>query len=182
MFISVQDLQLQEIPFQEEFSVGALELGPELRQATAARVSGRAALVEETEGAVRIPDIRVVGKVVTRLEIRCARCLEPVLRDVDSSFDLLYRPQGSEKRPEEAAISQAETEIGFYQGNGLLLEDVIKEQLLLAVPLRTVCDEACKGLCPQCGRNRNLEPCSCSNQAQDPRWAALEEIKNKLKH
>src|SRR5262245_30989027 len=164
MFISVQDLQLHEIPFHEEFSAGALELGSELRQATAIKVSGRAALVEELEGAERIPDIRVVGKGVTRLEMRCARCVEPVLSDVDSSFDLLYRPQGSEKRPEEAAISQAETEIGFYQGNGLLLEDVIKEQLLLAVPLRMICSEQCKGLCPQCGRNRNLEPCGCSNQ------------------
>jgi uncharacterized protein len=84
-------------------------------------------------------------------------------------------------RPEEASICEAETEIGFYQGDGLLLEDVIKEQLLLAVPLRAICREDCKGLCPQCGRNRNLEPCNCSNQTQDPRWAALEDIKNKLK-
>lgn len=182
MFISIQDLQAHEIPFQEEFAAGALELGSELRPATPVKVSGRAALVEEREGAQRIPDIRVVGKVATRLEIRCARCLEPVLKDVSSSFDLLYRPQGSERRPEEAAINEAETEIGFYQGNGVLLEDVIKEQLLLTVPLRTVCREECKGLCPQCGRNRNLEPCNCSSQPPDPRWAALEEIKNKLKH
>src|SRR5262245_39533977 len=110
MFISIQDLQLHEIPFQEEFSAGALELGSELRQTTAAQVSGRATLVEELEGAHRIPDIRLVGKVATRLEIRCARCLEPVLKEVNSSFDLLYRPQGSERRPEEAAISEAETE------------------------------------------------------------------------
>jgi uncharacterized protein len=113
--------------------------------------------------------------------MRCARCIEPVLRDVSSSFDLLYRPQGTEVRPDEASISEAETEIGFYQGNGLLLEDVIKEQLLLAVPLRVVCQEECKGLCPQCGRNRNFESCHCSNQSSDPRWAALEDIKNKLK-
>ena len=182
MFISIQDLQLHEIPFQEEFSAGALELGSELRQAMPVQVRGKATLVEELEGALRIPDIRVVGNVVTRLEIRCARCLEPVVKDVSSSFDLLYRPQGSERRPEEAAISEAETEIGFYQGKGLLLEDVIKEQLLLAVPLRTICRDECKGLCPQCGRNRNLEPCNCSSQLPDPRWAALEEIKNKLKH
>jgi len=182
MFISIQDLQLQEMPFQEEFSAGALELGSELRQAAAVQISGRAALVEELEGALRIPDIRVVGKLATRLEMRCARCLEPVLKDVSSSFDLIYRPQGSEKRPDEASISEAETEIGFYQGNGLLLEDVIKEQLLLAVPLRVVCRDECKGLCPQCGRNRNLESCNCSSQLPDPRWAALEDIKNKLKH
>jgi len=182
MFISIQDLQLHEIPFQEEFSAGALELGSELRQATPVKISGRAVLVEEHEGAVRIPDIRVVGKVNTRLELRCARCLEPVLKDVSSSFDLLYRPLGAEVRPDEASISEAETEIGFYQGNGLLLEDVIKEQLLLAVPLRVVCREECKGLCPQCGRNRNFDPCNCSSQLSDPRWAALEEIKNKLKH
>jgi len=181
MFISVQDLQLQEIPFQEEFSAEALELGSELRQAAPAKASGRAALVEEHDGARRIPDIRVVGKVSTRLEMRCARCLEPVFKDVNSSFDLVYRPQGADKKPDESSISEAETEIGFYQGDGLLLEDVVKEQLLLAVPLRVVCREECKGLCPLCGRNRNLEPCNCSSQPPDPRWAALEEIKNKLK-
>jgi uncharacterized protein len=181
MFISVQDLQLHEIPFQEEFSAETLELGPELRQSSPARVSGRATLVEEHDGAACIADIRVVGNVSTRLEMRCARCLEVVFRDVNSSFDLLYRPQGVDARPEEASICEAETEIGFYQGKGLLLEDVIKEQLLLSVPLRAVCREECKGLCPQCGRNRNLEACKCSNQTPDPRWAALEEIKNKLK-
>ena len=182
MFISVQDLQLHEIPFQEEFSAGALELGPELRQVTPVKVSGRAALVEEREGAICISDIRVVGKLAGRLEMHCARCLEAVFRDVSGSFDLLYRPQGTENRPEEASISEAETEIGFYQGNGLLLEDVVKEQLLLSAPLRVVCHDQCKGLCPQCGRNRNFEPCSCSDRSSDPRWAALEDIKNKLKH
>ena len=181
MFISIQDLQLHEIPFQEEFSAGALELGPEVRQAAPVKISGRAALVEEHEGAECIPDIRVVGRLVARLEMHCARCLEVVIKDVSSSFDLLYRPQGAEIRPDEASISEAETEIGFYQGNGLLLEDVAKEQLLLSAPLRVVCREECKGLCPKCGRNRNLEPCACSERSSDPRWSALEEIKNKLK-
>jgi len=69
------------------------------------------------------------------VEIYCARCLEPVAQEAGEAFDLLYRPQGVDARGDEVSISRAETEIGYYKGEGLLLEDVIKEQLLLALPL-----------------------------------------------
>jgi uncharacterized protein len=59
------------------------------------------------------------------------------------------------------------------------LEDVLREQVLLAVPLRSLCREDCKGLCPCCGKNLNIDTCSCAAQVPDPRWAALEDIKKK---
>jgi len=103
-----------------------------------------------------------------------------VIIPVSRSFDLLYRPLESEKGSDEVAIHEAETEIGYYVGEGMDLEDSLREQILLAVPIKTLCRYDCKGLCPTCGANRNEQPCGCDQSKPDPRWAALAELKNKL--
>ena len=182
MFISIQALEEKPLDFREEFRPQALDLGPEIEQQTPLTTSGRAELVEEHEGGRKvIQDIRVVGRLSARIAVKCARCLEPVASDLESTFDLLYRPRGIERRGAESSISEAETEIGFYSGEGLLLEEVLKEQVLLAAPLKAVCREDCKGLCPSCGRNRNRENCDCAPAASDARWAALGKIREQLK-
>jgi len=127
-----------------------------------------------------VQDIRLKGKLDTSLEVACARCLDPVLYEVDRSFDLLYRPLGTDAGHEELSITDAEAEIGYYQGEGLMLEDALREQVLLALPLKVVCREDCKGLCPLCGKNLNESQCSCAAHMEDPRWAALKEIRSKL--
>jgi uncharacterized protein len=181
MFISIQDLQAEDVIFDENFAPGALDLGPDLEQQRAVHVRGKAVLVQEYEGHKRIDDIRLVGDFDTRLQMRCARCLEPVERGVGGHFDLIFRPLGAIPRPQEAAISEAETEIGFYKGNGLQLEQVLAEQVMLAVPIRELCRAECKGLCPHCGRNLNTEECVCGPGAADPRWTALGEMRDKFK-
>jgi uncharacterized protein len=99
---------------------------------------------------------------------------------VSREFDLLYRPLGSDAGRDELSVTDAEAEIGYYQGEGLLLEDAVREQVLLALPLKMICREDCKGLCPQCGKNLNEGDCSCTAPVQDLRWAALKEIRDKL--
>ena len=181
MFITIQALEEKPLDFREEFQPQALDLGPEVEQQTPLTSSGRAELVEEHEGRKVVQDIRVVGGFATRIAVRCARCLEPVASDLKSSFDLLYRPRGIEGRGPDTSISEAETEISFYSGDGLLLEDVLKEQVLLAVPLKALCREDCQGLCPGCGINRNRERCDCAPPAGDERWAELGKIRERLK-
>ncbi len=181
MFISIQDLELRELAFREEFRPGLIDLGPDLEQQVPLKAAGRAVLLEEQHGGRgRIQDIRLVGEYSTRIQTRCARCLEAVEHKLASEFDLLFRPQGVDYRADEVSISEAETEIGYYRGEGLQLEDVLKEQLLLAVPVKTLCREDCKGLCPTCGCNWNTEPCACAPPIADVRWAALEDFKKKL--
>ena len=181
MLIEIQELELHPVNFREEFGPGAIDLGAEVRQRSPLRSEGRADLVEEHHGRHEVvQDIRLKGKLETSLEVPCARCLEPVLHQVDRSFDLLYRPLGTDAGHEELSITDAEAEIGYYQGASLLLEDVLREQVLLALPLKTVCREDCKGLCPVCGKNLNESLCSCATQMEDPRWAALKEIRNRL--
>ena len=182
MLFSLHDLELRKIEFAETYAPGKIDLGEEVVQKTPLTASGRAELLEEHHGGKKniVKDIRVVGKFATEVELRCARCVEPVTEQISGDFDLLYRPLATVQREEEVAINEAESEIGYYQGEGIQLEDVLKEQIFLAMPMQILCQEDCKGLCPQCGQNKNLGECGCSKQS-DPRWAALADIKDKLK-
>jgi uncharacterized protein len=182
MLIEIKELELHPVDFREEFSPGVIDLGEEVRQRTPLATEGRADLVEEHHGKHKVvQDIRLKGKLETSLQVACARCLEPVVLRVQRSFDLLYRPLGTDSGHEELSVTDAEAEIGYYQGEGLLLEDTLREQVLLSVPLKTLCSEDCKGLCPHCGKNLNAEgACSCSDEIEDPRWSALKDIRTKL--
>jgi len=179
MFIRLKDLEVRKLDFHEAFPPGAIELGEDVRQVGSLEAKGRAEIVREHEGRHIVEDIRLVGSFSGTVQVSCARCLEPVEHKVSQSFDLLYRPLEA-VRGDDVSITRAETEIGYYSGNGLELEDCLREQILLQVPLKSVCRDDCKGLCPQCGKNRNLESCDCGQTETDPRWSALRELKKGL--
>jgi uncharacterized protein len=183
MFFEIKDLELHPVEFTEKFAPGEIDLGSDYRQVTPIESSGRADLVEEHHGKHKIiQDIRIKGRLATSLETICARCLEPITQDVKREFDLLYRPQGADAGRDEISVTDAEAEISYYEGDGILLDDVVREQVLLAVPLKVTCREDCKGLCPHCGQNLNEGQCSCAVTLEEPRWAALKEIRDKLAH
>src|SRR5579864_650240 len=117
MFLDIKELKLHPKEFGEEFDAGVMELGGDLHLRTALKASGRAELVEEHHGKHKvISDIRIRGRLSTELELNCARCLEPVVREVSREFELLYRPQGSDAGRDELSVTDAEAEIGYYQG------------------------------------------------------------------
>ena len=98
------------------------------------------------------------------------------MEEVNRSFDLFYAPflkTASQGRQ----LKDDDTEIGFFQGEGLFLADVVKEQVLLALPLKVICQSDCRGLCPNCGANLNHEECRCETHATDPRLAPLARLK-----
>jgi len=183
MFLDIKDLELHPLDFEEEFQPNVIDLGSEVLQSTPLKTSGRAEVVEEHHGKHEvIQDLRLRGRLSVELELQCARCLEAVPQDVDRDFDLLYRPLGVDAGRDELSVTDAEAEIGYYQGKGILLEDVLREQVLLALPLKVTCREDCRGLCLHCGKNLNLEQCSCAVPMEDPRWAALREIRSRLEN
>jgi uncharacterized protein len=183
MLFEIKDLELHPVDFAEKFAPGVIDLGTEFRQKTPIETSGRADLVEEHHGKHQvIQDVRVKGRLATTLEVSCARCLEPIAENVKRDFELLYRPQGADAGRAEISVTDAEAEIGYYEGKGVLLEDVVREQVLLAVPLKLTCRENCKGLCPRCGKNLNEGPCDCTVEIEEPRWDALKDIRSKLAH
>jgi uncharacterized protein len=95
---------------------------------------------------------------------------------LDTGFDLFYRPVATIARDEEIEIDEGEAEIGFYEDGGLELEDILREQILLALPMQRVCSEDCKGICPVCGKNRNQSGCDCHPHTVDDRWGALRKL------
>lgn len=183
MLITVLDLERESVVFQNlAFDPGVVDYSSEVTQVSPLAVEGRADLIEENRGPRNIvPDIRLQGSYSGEFELACARCLTPVRRTLSGKFDLLFRPLGIDQGAPERSISAAETEIGYYQESGLVLEDVLREQVLLSLPARTLCREDCKGLCPGCGRDLNSEPCGCDPAPADARWSALSDLASRLK-
>ena len=170
MFFALQVLEKQKIRFDHRFAPGTIGL-PEhvLEQVGDLQAVGVAELIDPFGAR----EIRVHGSVDGLVQVACARCLEPIPVDVSGPMDLFYRPMAHIARDEEVAISQDETEVGFYEGAGLELVDVVREQVLIGLPMRSICQEDCKGICSHCGGNRNRESCACSESIADPRWEAL---------
>jgi uncharacterized protein len=121
---------------------------------------------------------RLVGTVRTRLELSCSRCLEPFSLPIDSSFDLRYLPveaagEGSETDRE---VSEEDLDASVYRDDQIDLNELLREQFYLTLPMKPLCREDCAGLCPQCGTNRNTGTCVCSPQWEDPRLAPLKRL------
>jgi uncharacterized protein len=172
----ITPLQLVEEPLQlnESLPEGAIDYTPDVRQIGPLTLQGRAELIVEHRGPREfVEDIRLRAHFAGKFELLCARCLEPVTMPLAGEFDLIYRPAAIETEAGEHAITEDETEIGYYEKSGLLLEDAVREQVLLGLPGRALCQQECKGLCPQCGVNRNLADCGCAEASADPRWNAL---------
>ena len=170
MFLSVQDLELRKIQFDTSFAPDQIDLVDELKQTGPLTVAGSAELVNSLD------EIRVQGRLQGTLAGQCDRCLEPIAVPVNCEFDLLYQPDLAVESGDEIEIAKAESEVGFYQGDGLELADIVREQVLLSLPLQRLCSEACKGLCAVCGQNRNVKDCQCRSTHTDERWAALKSI------
>jgi uncharacterized protein len=123
-----------------------------------------------------------VGRVRTRLELECGRCLEPYEVPLDQTFELRYVPQ------EQASGAEEEREIGdddlttaYYTEGVLDIADLLREQFQLALPMKPLCSEACRGLCVQCGANLNRTQCGCEPAWEDPRLAPLRSLLNRPK-
>ena len=170
MFLDVKELALHKVRIRKSYAPGTVDFhSGEFRQVEPLEVHATAELVES--------QIRVSGTLRTRLELPCARCLETVLEEVSRDFDLYYRPMASIAKEEEVHLKADDTEIGFYQGEGLFLADILAEQVLLALPMKAICRSDCRGLCSHCGANLNSEECRCETRAADPRLAPLARLK-----
>jgi uncharacterized protein len=183
MLITVVDLEREPLQFNLTFEPGSIEYGFDICQLNPLIVDGSADLIVEHRGPGElIDDIRLRASYHGRFEVLCARCLDAVEHPLSGQFDLLFRPTGADGDASEHSITTSETEIGYYQKDGVLLEDVLREQVLLSLPAKTLCREDCKGLCPHCGRHLNSETCACSETVTDPRWSALSSLRTRVRH
>ena len=122
---------------------------------------------------------RLVGRTETTLEAPCSRCLEPMVLPVDAAFDLRYQPHSSNTGEGEREIEEDDLTTAFYQNDEIDLEQLMREQFYLALPMKPLCTEDCQGLCSICGTNLNKGTCDCKREFEDPRFDALRQFKSK---
>ena len=173
MFLSVKEMEVRKVRFDETFEAGQIDFSGEyLEQGSPLHAAGSAELLPHTEG-----EVRIQGRYTVEMTATCDRCLGGARFPLETSIDLFYRPASVIAKDEEIEIDEGEAEIGFYQDGGMELEDILREQILLALPMQRVCSEACKGICPVCGKNRNEVACECRvENGDDLRWSALRKL------
>jgi uncharacterized protein len=161
-------LELHPIVLSQTYAPGSLDFhGADFRQAAPLKVDA----VAELSGS----EIRIRGRVGTSLEACCDRCLVSVAIPVERDFDLSYRPVSTIARAEEVELPEDELEVGFFSGDGIELTDVVTEQVILSMPMKVVCQADCRGLCPVCGANLNLEKCGCLPTQENSPFSILKE-------
>ena len=178
MLLSIKEMEVRKLPFAETWQPGEIDFAdPAITQIAPLKTQGVAELLPHTGG-----EVRIKGRVSTDLQVACDRCLGPAKLAIDSPFDLFYKPAAeAPSGEEEIAIDEGEAEMAFYELPGLVLEDILREQVLLQIPMQTVCSESCKGICPVCGANRNETDCphmttEGAAHPADDRWSALKNI------
>lgn len=124
---------------------------------------------------------RLAGTMQTVLELTCSRCLEPFRQPVDSIFDIRFLPQAENTGADEAEIDGDDLSDAFYRDEQIDLRQVMEEQFYLALPMKPLHSDECKGLCPSCGANLNETTCNCQVRWEDPRLAGLKALMNRDK-
>jgi DUF177 domain-containing protein len=166
VFITLAELEHHRIVVSKSYASGMLDYPQEdLQQAGPLDVEAVAELVGE--------EIRIRGHIRVRLSARCDRCLGPVEIPVDRDFDLTYRPVETIAREEEIEVPEDELGVGFFSGDGVALAEVVTEQVILAVPMKSLCRDDCRGLCPICGADRNRVECNCPSRSEESPFARL---------
>ena len=119
----------------------------------------------------------LVGRVTTTLEMPCSRCLEAFTVAVDAAFDLRYQPHAEHHAAGEREVEADDLDTAYYENDEIDLGQLMQEQFYLGLPMKPLCTDGCKGLCPTCGTNLNRSTCSCHTEWDDPRLAALKALK-----
>ncbi|MBL8237013.1 MAG: DUF177 domain-containing protein [Bryobacterales bacterium] len=170
MFLEIRELEQKPIRFEQSLPSGTILFDSEIEQQSPLVASGAVELHLSTE------ELRVRGELQVTLGLVCDRCTEQFAKKIEEKFDLIYVPAPQTSPGAEIAISPNDSQVGFYDGPGLELNEILQEQVLLALPLQRLCREDCRGICPQCGQNRNELDCQCQTKLPDDRWAALRNL------
>jgi uncharacterized protein len=177
VLLNLQELELRPVKFDVDLPAGQIEFDNQLKQSSDLRAKGVAELVNSSIG-----EVRIRGHLTVTMEAPCDRCLETASIPIEKDFDLAYFPADQFEDGGEKEIDDEASEVAYYQGSQLDLDEILREVVLLTLPMQRVCSDDCKGICPVCGQNRNLQECRCSTQAVDDRWSKLRTFRSELSH
>ena len=174
MRIDVRELEIGALILTGEIPAAGLKL-----DSSEVRVLGQIVVKLRAEKQAR--EIRVRGRFAVDVELPCARCLDPVKAPILTEFDQFYQSNKAHHLTGEIELREKDTEVAFFNGDFIEVSDIVREQILLGLPMKPVCREDCKGLCPYCGKNRNVEACNCHSVFVDSRLAPFLQVRNRMK-
>lgn len=125
----------------------------------------------------RITQVDVEGNTSALIETECSRCLQPLEKVFEISFNVSFVTPENYTAEKEAEINEKDLQVSVFEGDKIDLSEIVREQILLNLPTQIFCKDDCRGLCLKCGANRNVTDCSCEEIEIDPRWSALKNLK-----
>jgi uncharacterized protein len=128
----------------------------------------------------RSDHIRIQGTLQGTLQVTCHRCLEAFLWPLEEPVDVFLIEEEELPPSEEIELEVNDLDYEFFDGVIIEIDQMVAEQIFLALPVKILCSEICRGLCPRCGANLNQEPCRCEKGASESPFAGLEAIKARL--
>jgi len=174
VLLKLQELELKPVHFHVDIPAGEIDYDQRLKQISALNAQGTAEMLNS------LGEVRIHGSLAVTVEAACDRCLETAQLTVQKDFDLHYLPSEQLDEGGEKAIEEEASEVAYYDSSYFDLNDILREVVLLALPMQVVCSEACKGICPTCGQNRNVKDCRCETRAADDRWSKLKALRTEL--
>ena len=119
-------------------------------------------------------EITIEARLKAEIEMPCSRCLKEHRQRIDEAFEVIYLPEPEEQdNVDEIELAETDLNVEFYADETIDLAELVREQLLVLLPIKPLCREDCAGLCPSCGQDLNEETCACPKDAIDPRLAVL---------
>lgn len=122
-------------------------------------------------------EVELSGKLATRVAIACGRCLKSVELPIEVEFSERFAPAVAWKDEEQHELAATDLDLAVFDGEGFELDDVVKEEIILSLPGHVLCREECRGLCPDCGTDRNTGSCNCETKQIDSRWEKLKDLR-----
>jgi uncharacterized protein len=173
--VDLKDLEAGKVSLDGTFEPGIVDFSGE-------GVSQASPLVWSLTAERADEEVRLRGSLETAMDTICSRCLEPARTPVARTFDLIFleRDRQMFDEDQEIELGEEDTQTAFFAGTELQIGDILREQVLLALPMKPLCAVDCKGLCPECGVNLNVNACGCARERFSPHMDQLLEIKRKL--
>jgi len=125
-------------------------------------------------------DVLVTGELRASVSQACGRCLEPSPAEVTAPVDVRLVPRPT--TADTVELAPDDLDVDFYNNGEVDIGGLIEAETTLALPMKPLCREGCRGLCRVCGVNRNVAPCACPERPPDPRLAALKDLAARLPH
>ncbi len=171
MRIEVDRLEELGNKFSQTYEVDSLPLDDQdIRLTEPAEVRGRI----KRSG----KEVELRGELHAKIEAACSRCLQPVELPIQAEFAERFVPAVSWRAEEQHELREEDLNLAVFDGEAIELNDLVREEILLAMPSHVLCRDDCKGLCPICGIDRNTGSCRCESAEGDSRWQKLKELQS----